>query len=117
MAKYLFIFECSDMDRSVEESSSSYSATKVFSDSALYSAANLRSRLTEEKIEEFPINIRYRLVLVVYLLFCALIGSIILSEVAESLGGIATGIFESAFKCGFRVPMLPILKKSSGKCE
>lgn len=95
----------------VEETSSSYSASAVFKNSILYPTTNLRFKLIEEKVEDLPT--KYKIPTSTWGVYVATRIDRIYDnpEVSESLGGIAMGISEAAFKCGFRVPILPILKK------
>lgn len=98
------------MDRSTEGAGPS--EVSPFSDVGVYPAANFRSHLTEEKIEEF--HSKYQVERKVWYFFTPRKRDRIWHnpEVPPLFGGsVATGISEMAFKCGFRLPMLPILKK------
>lgn len=102
MANYFFISKCRDMDRS---------AASIFSNSTLDPGANPRSKLAEDNIENFLT--KYKIPTSAWEVYVASQTHRVYDnpEVPESLGRIATGIFEASFKCGFRVPILPILKK------
>lgn len=99
------------MDRSVAETSSSSAVANSFDNSILYPNANLKSKLAENNIEKFPT--KYKTPTSSWGVYAASRTYRIYDnpEVPESLGGIATGIFEAAFKYSFRIPMLPVLKK------
>ena len=100
------------MDRSGGAPSTSAPAKAAnFGDRIVYPAANLRSDLSEEDVEKF--TTRFRIIAGLYGIYHASLADKIHHnpEVDATLGGVATGISEAAFYCGFRVPLLPILKK------
>lgn len=112
----LYISECRDMDRSNEGTDPSVSSP--FSDAIEYPAANRPSQLSEDDIEHFCST--YCVLKYVWYFFAPRKNDKIWQNpqvAAICGGGFATGISEAAFKCGFRLPILRILKsvlKQSG---
>lgn len=76
-----------------------------------FPAANLRSLLIEEKVEKFLD--KYRIIIGIYGVYTASLTHRVYHtlEVVEGLRGVVTSISEATFKCGFRIPTLPILKR------
>lgn len=96
------------MDRSTEGAGPSASP---FSNIILYPTTNLRSKLDEDKLAHIPD--KYDIFKNHYFVYRADRKDRIYHNppARETCGGVATGISEAAFKCGFRVPILPLLKR------
>lgn len=97
------------MERSTEGAGPS--GVSIFSNAELYPAANLRSKLTEDNLE--GMHDKYGIVKNLWHVFAPRKRDRLYHNpsVPSSCGTVATGISEAAFKCGFRLPMLPLLKR------
>lgn len=116
MANHIsFFFGYRDMDCLEEATSTSQAAADTFEDRKKFQASNFRSTLTEEEVEKFPA--KYKIPTGAYRAASPSDRVYHNIKVAEYKGGVGTSISEAAFKCGFRVPRLPILKNSSTTWE
>ena len=96
------------MDRSGDVVGTSYSAADHFSDALKFPMANFPSLLTEADLKTFRIKYQIHRSWDIY---PAIANDCIYQTPESEDGHRCVGISENAFKCGFRLPMLPLLKK------
>lgn len=101
--------ECREMDRSNDEPGPSRES--VFSEEFAYPAANVSSRLTKVAISR--IVDKYAIPTGAWFAYWADEHDRVYHRlrVPAGHGSCCTGISEAAFKCGLRLPLLPILKR------